>query len=118
VAAAVSLALVINFVSMAQLSLHVCGLTWGRFLRAHGPAFALAVFCGLVAWGSVSLLRQAGLPAAVRLVVAGSLSLLTGLGLLRYRSEQFLGPEGTWMLKTLRTYVTGRFAVAPVAEQG
>jgi PST family polysaccharide transporter len=118
VAAAVSLALVVNFVSMAQLSLSVCGLTWGRFLRAHGPAFALAVICGLVAWGSVSLLRQAGLPAVVRLVVAGSLSVLTGLGLLRYRPEQFLGPEGTWMLQTLRAYVTRRFAVAPVAEQG
>jgi len=105
-------------VSMAQLSLHVCQLTWGRFLKAHGPALALAVVCGVVAWGSVSLLREAGLPAVVRLGVAGSLSVLTGIGLLRYRPEQFLGPEGAWMLQTLRAYVTRRFAVAPVAEQG
>jgi len=118
VAVAVSLALVVTFMSMAQLSLHVCGLTWGRFLRAHGSAFALAVVCGLVAWGSVSLLRQAELPAVVRLGVAGSVSVLTGIGLLRYRPEQFLGPEGTWMVQTLRTYVSRRFAVAPIAEQG
>ncbi|MEP7228158.1 MAG: lipopolysaccharide biosynthesis protein [Gemmatimonadales bacterium] len=118
VAVAVSVALVINFLSMADLSLRLCGLNWGRFVRAHAPAFALAVLCGLVAWGSVSLLRQAELPAVVRLVTAGSLSLLTALGLLRYRPEQFLGPEGTWMLQTMRTYVTRRFAVSPVAEQG
>ena len=118
VAAAVSIALLVNFVSMAQLSLSVCGIKWSRFLRAHAPAFALAVLSGLVAWGSVSLLRQAGLPAVVRLVAAGSLSLLTAFGLLRYRPEQFLGPEGTWMLQTLRTYVSRRFTVPPVAEQG
>jgi PST family polysaccharide transporter len=118
VAAAVSIALLVNFVSMAQLSLSVCEMKWSRFLRAHAPAFALTVLTGLVAWGSVSLLRQAELPAVVRLVAAGSLSLLTALGLLRYRPEQFLGPEGTWMLQTLRSYVTRRFAVPPVAEQG
>lgn len=118
VATAVSVALLVNFISMADLSLKVCELTWGRFLRAHVPAFALALISGLVAWGSVTLLRQSGLPAVVCLTAAGSLSLLTILGLLRYRPEQFLGPEGAWMLQTLRTYVTGRFAVPPVAEQG
>ncbi len=118
VAVAVSLALGINFVMMAHLSLQVCEIGWGRFLRAHLPAAALAAASGLAGWMLVEMLRHAGVPPLARLLGAGLASVLVSLCLLKAWPEQFLGTNGTWLLQTFRAYVSQRFAPAPAPERG
>ncbi|MGH7526523.1 MAG: lipopolysaccharide biosynthesis protein, partial [Gemmatimonadales bacterium] len=46
VAAGVLLALMVNFLLMAQLSLEVCRMSWGTFWAAHRPSLLVAVGSG------------------------------------------------------------------------
>jgi O-antigen/teichoic acid export membrane protein len=72
VATAVGVALALNYLMMAQLSLSLVDMSWRRFVRAHGAAIALAIIVAPVAWPTAGLLRGAGVPSAV--VLAGTLS--------------------------------------------
>lgn len=99
VALAVSVAMGINFLSMAKLSRKVTGLPWSRFARAHLPGILLAVSIGSAAslvamagraahWGKIPILIAAGLAAAAVTYAAS-----------RLRPELFLGPHGIWALR-------------------
>lgn len=82
VAVGVAMALAVNYLLTAQLSLRLIEMSWRRFLVAHGAGVALSSVVTAAAWPTATTLRGAGAPATV--VVAGtlcasSLAALTGL---------------------------------------
>jgi O-antigen/teichoic acid export membrane protein len=77
VAAGVLLAFFLNYVSMAQLSLGITQVSWGRFLRVQMPAVRLSLVVGAVTLATMIGMRHSGLPpviglAAGMLAAAGS----------------------------------------------
>lgn len=105
VAAAVVLALAVNFSLMAHLSLSVSGLSWAGFARVHLPPAALAAACLPVTWGMAAALRDAALPALVVLGASAATTAAWGLLLVWSAPAVFLGPDVVWMLATLRSYL-------------
>jgi PST family polysaccharide transporter len=103
VATGVLLALLVNFVLMAQLSLQLCRLSWRSFLEFHLPAIALTCGVGLASWACATWLRHLGLPAGVILLatVTSAFASLVWLGI-RFPNWT-LGPEGRWTVDTLRS---------------
>ena len=102
VAVAVSIAMGLNWLSMAALSRSVTKLSWLRFARAQVPATLQAATVGAAAavvahWGraaqlgNIPVLIAAGLAAAAVTVAAS-----------RLRSELFLGPHGIWAVGQAR----------------
>lgn len=109
VAVAVTVALVVNFLLMAHLSLGMVNLTWGALAALHRPALALAAGCGLVAWAAASPLRFAGAPAFAVLLVAGGVTFTCAVLVMRYAPALFLGRDGQWVLDVAQSYVPARF---------
>jgi O-antigen/teichoic acid export membrane protein len=96
VAFCVSIAMGINWLSMAQLGRTVTGLSWGRFTRAHLPATLLGVLVGTVALLTAEGSRSAHL-GPVPLVALSGLTAVGAAGLAAWmRPALFLGPHGTW----------------------
>jgi hypothetical protein len=96
VAVAVSIAMGINWLMMAELGRSVTGLPWTRFAAAQAPGLLLAVLAGGAVAATVQATRSLHLGGFVVLVVAA----LTGLGIMagvwRLRPEPLLGAHGTW----------------------
>jgi O-antigen/teichoic acid export membrane protein len=67
VAGGVLLAFFLNYVSMAQLSLAITRVSWGRFIQVQLPAVRLSLLLGTVTMATMLGMRQSGLPAAVGL---------------------------------------------------
>lgn len=109
-------ALTINFVMMAQLGLDVGHLSWAAFWRAHQPAVYLTVACAPLIWGSATLLRAWALPPAAILVAVSLLALGAALLLVIRAPTVFLGPDGQWMLETMRSFVGKLRRPAPIAQ--
>jgi PST family polysaccharide transporter len=105
VALGVVVAVALNFLLMAHLSLQLAALTWRGFLTAHVPGVALSALVGLEIWGSASLLRSSE-ASAWMVVLLSSAATLPSLLLIRVMPRLFLGQEGRWMIRTL----TARFA--------
>jgi PST family polysaccharide transporter len=105
VATGVLLAVTINFLAMAQLSLAVSGMTWGALIRAHLPALLLSAAIGAVLLAILLPLRQLEVPPMLRLVTAGGATLAAGLALTWAAPSIFVGGDGLWMLRTLRGYL-------------
>jgi O-antigen/teichoic acid export membrane protein len=116
VALGVSIALVVNFLLMAQLSLNVSGMTWGSFFTAHAAALRLSLASGVIAWAAVSLLRHWHLSPGVRGLCAGSVALGCMLLLVWRMPRLFLGRDGLWMLDVLRGYLPRRVQQYLVSE--
>jgi PST family polysaccharide transporter len=99
VATAVSIAMGINWLSMANLSRSVTGLSWGRFVRAHAPGALSAAVIG----GTVSIAAEAGRAAhlgKIPLLITAALTAAAVIyAALRLRSKLFLGAHGTWASK-------------------
>jgi PST family polysaccharide transporter len=105
VATGVLLAVTVNFLAMAQLSLAVSGMTWGALIRAHLPALLLSAAIGAVLLAILLPLRQWDVPPLLRLVTAGGATLAAGLALTWAAPSIFVGGDGLWMLRTLRGYL-------------
>jgi O-antigen/teichoic acid export membrane protein len=108
VAVGVLVALLINFLLMAHLSLSVCGMTWGRFFMAHAAALPLTATSAAVAWSLVSILRHWESPAALRLIIPGGISLALVTWLAWRMPRLFLGGDGLWMIQFLRDQLSKR----------
>jgi PST family polysaccharide transporter len=80
VASGVLLAFFLNYLSMAQLSLGITQISWGRFVQAQLPAIRLTLVVGTVTMTTMLGMRQTGLPQAAGLA-AGVLAAV-GSGLL------------------------------------
>jgi O-antigen/teichoic acid export membrane protein len=110
VAVGVLLAVTVNFLAMAQLSLGVTQMTWGTLLRAHLPALRLSVVCGLVLWGLLEPLRQWELPVFARLLAAACGTIAAALALAWAAPRFFVGNDGLWMLRRLLGYLPDRLS--------
>lgn len=101
VAVGVVVALILNFLAMAQLSLRLTGMSWGTFAKAHAPGAALAMTLGTIVWIIAAALRTMSLPPIVVMTCA-ILAAAAGAALLwRHAPAVFLGPDGQSLLRTL-----------------
>jgi PST family polysaccharide transporter len=105
-------AITINFLLMAALSLSVTEVSWGSFVRAHRPAFALTLVVGLLVWGVATLLRVWSLPPLAVLLIASAITAAVSLLAVRVVPRLLLGRDGLWMLEMLRSMVSTRLATA------
>jgi len=96
VAVCVSVAMGLNWLSMAWLSRSVTGLTWTRFARAHASAFLLALLVGGAAMVGTEAGRAAHLSKLPILIAAGLTAVLAAAVATRFRPSLFLGRHGTW----------------------
>jgi O-antigen/teichoic acid export membrane protein len=106
VSVGVALAITLNFLLMAQLSLRLASLSWWGFWSAHLPSVALAALLGGPVWACAAVLRACALPPLVVLLLSAA-SALPFLLVARCAPALFLGPDGRWMLETLGRHVTG-----------
>jgi O-antigen/teichoic acid export membrane protein len=107
VAVGVLASLTVNFFLMAHLSLGVSGLTWRGFAAAHLPAMLCATVAGTLALVSVTLLRESGAPAGVRLLGAAAVT-GAGFGVALWRIPRpLLGPHGLHVVGLLRGMLPG-----------
>ena len=109
IAAGVVVALLVNFVLMAQLSLRLVGLSWGDFGRAHLPGLRLVMVTALPVWGTAALARGvwafgpwAVLAAAL---TAGVVAVGTALAL---APEWCLGADGRWLAERVARFALER----------
>jgi len=96
VAVAVSIAMGLNWLAMAELSRQVTGLSWSRFARAQVPGVVFAALIGCATWLTAHLLRTAHLGPVPILAVAALIAALVAILAARSWPEVFLGPHGAW----------------------
>jgi O-antigen/teichoic acid export membrane protein len=99
VAVGVSIAMGINWLTMAALGRSVTGLSWPRFLRAQAPAALFAVLTGGVVAVAAQGARVAHLPNLAVLGVGVLTAAAVTYGAWRMQPRLFLGPHGTWASK-------------------
>lgn len=101
VALGVLLAITVNFVLMAQLSLRLIGMSWRSFWGAHLGALPLSIAAGGSAWLLALLLRRLDWPAlGVLLGSATGVLIVCGIACLA-APARFLGEEGAWLRRTV-----------------
>jgi PST family polysaccharide transporter len=105
VAWGVLLAITVNFLTMAQLSLEESKMSWWRLWLAHLPAVLTTLVTAPLVWVLAVALRSWGMPQVVTLVAGLGLVAACFLGLTLLAPGVFLGPDGRWMIDTLRGYV-------------
>jgi O-antigen/teichoic acid export membrane protein len=98
VAIGVSLAMCVNWLSMAALTQSVTGVTWGQFARAHLPGLVLALLTGVSVALSVGAVRSAHL-GNVPVLIAAALTVAGVLAVSRLRPKMLLGPHGAWAFR-------------------
>jgi PST family polysaccharide transporter len=96
VAIAVSLAMCINWLTMAALGRSVTDLSWSRFVRAQVPGALFAVLIGGAVAITVQAARAAHLGKLPVLIAAGLTAVAVTYAVARLRSELFLGTHGIW----------------------
>jgi len=105
----VSVAITLNFFSMAQLSFSITDTTWIQFFRIHLPAavFTVIVFCET--WALAGFLRGFGWADISVLFISAGLVGATLLSMIWFAPKLFLGKDGLWMLKTFGGYLPAPF---------
>jgi PST family polysaccharide transporter len=116
VAAGVLVALVTNFVLMAELSLAQVELTRAEFARAHMPGLRLAVVVGTTAWTTAALARGAEMPPPAVLALTAGAVLMLLAGLYRVAPLALLGGDGSWLTDKARQTIGTRLRRAPKPE--
>ncbi|HWB42334.1 MAG TPA: lipopolysaccharide biosynthesis protein [Gemmatimonadales bacterium] len=96
IAVGVSIAMGINWLSMAWLARTVTGLDWSRFTRAQMPAVLLAGVIGLGGVLGAEAGRAAHLGKVPILIVAGLVAATAAFAASRAGPAVFLGPHGAW----------------------
>lgn len=94
VACGVVMAITLNFVLMAQLSLRVTGLRWSEFVAAHLPGLALAGAIGAGVWTLAEWLRERDALPVVLLLDVALFATVAYLLLCWLIPVVFLGPDG------------------------
>lgn len=103
----VSVAIAINFLLMAQLSLKITKTSWGHFFRIHIPALAITAIVLLETWLIATALRGLQWPDIAILLLSTGLVGLTLLALIWFAPSLVLGGDGLWLLKTFGGYMPG-----------
>ncbi|MEP6623780.1 MAG: lipopolysaccharide biosynthesis protein [Acidimicrobiia bacterium] len=108
VAVGVTVAIFVNYVLMAHLSLQTADITWGRFVLRQIRGLALAGLVAIVSIPLVLVLRSA-MPTGsaltnVVIVGAGTLAAGAAMGLAwLIRPDLTLGDDGRWLLAVIRS---------------
>jgi PST family polysaccharide transporter len=121
VAVAVSVAMGLNWLSMAWLSRSVTGLSWRRFAQAQVPATMLALVIAAAAAIVAHWARTAHLGTIPVLIAAGLVAAAVTLAASRLGPEVFLGSHGTWataQADELFRRVARRRATSGAASEG
>ena len=100
----VSIAIALNFLSMAQLSLRVTEMKWTTFFMVHVPAMVLTGVTALETWLVADMFRGFAWPDLAVLVGAVGAVGVTLLALIWVLPRFFLGEDGLWILKTVSVY--------------
>lgn len=102
VAMGVTLAILLNYLLVGQLSMKVTQLSWRDFLLAHLPGARLAAVWGAVCWVLVLMNVEPGIG---RISLALVLALSSTLGLVALWPQAVLGPDGAWFVERLTASV-------------
>ena len=108
VAVGVTVAIFINYLLMAQLSLHTAKISWGRFVMRQTRGLALAALVGAASAPTIFAVRAAE-PASGQLenllvIAAGALSAVAVLGIAwLIRPGLTIGDDGQWLLNVIRS---------------
>lgn len=108
VALGVTVAILINYLLMAQLSLHTAGISWARFVLRQMRGLVLAVLVAAVSIPVVLGLRSADLANGqlenLLIIGAATLSAAAALGLAwLIRPDLTLGGDGAWLVNVIRS---------------
>lgn len=108
----VSVAITINFFSMAQLSLRLTETNWAHFFQIHIPAVLLTAVVFCETWLVANFLRSFGWADVA--VLGGTMGVigLSVLALIAFSPRLLLGQDGMWLLKTF-----GGYLPAPLKKQ-
>jgi PST family polysaccharide transporter len=105
VAVAVSIAMAINWLSMAALSRAVTGLSWARFAQAQAPGFVLAAVIGSAVLITVEAARAAHFGSVAVLALGGLTAAAVTTMVLALRPRLFLGMHGTWAAQQVAEFL-------------
>ena len=94
VAGGVLLAYFVNYISMAQLSLAITQVSWGRFVQVQLPAVRLTLVVGTATMATMLGMRQTGLPPAAGLATGVLAAVGSGLIVVWVAPTLALGHEG------------------------
>lgn len=108
VALGVLIAIIINFLLMAQLSLNIVSMKWKAFLFVHIPAFLLTTFLTVPIWVLVTKMRNLALPDILILIACFGLATILLVGLLCYSPRLFLGEDGIWAKKKCVIFLSNK----------
>lgn len=97
-------ALIINFVLMAQLSLRLTGLSWSEFAMAHVPGLALAGVTGTTVWLLADRLRGIEASPLSVLIELTLLAAAEGVLLCWLFPALFLGRDGQSILRVVISF--------------
>jgi O-antigen/teichoic acid export membrane protein len=100
----VLLALTVNFLLMAHLSLREAQMAWADFWRAHLSASLLALASLPIVWLVTLSCRHWELPPILVLGAGLGAAFACALLLVFRAPATFLGPDGQWMVATLRPF--------------
>jgi O-antigen/teichoic acid export membrane protein len=105
VAVAVSIAMCVNWLTMAELGRRVTGLSWARFVHAHAPGVRFAAVIGLTVALSVEAALTIHLGKVPVLIVAGFTGAVVTYAAARLRPQVWFGPHGVWALHRAMEFV-------------
>jgi hypothetical protein len=108
VAFAVSIAMAINWLSMAKLSLRVTGLSWTRFARAQVPGAVFALVIGVAVVIPVEACRALHVGKLPTLAVAALAAAVVTLAGARLRADLLFGPHGVWASTRALEFLRGK----------
>lgn len=111
VAYGILVAIFVNFLFMAELSLKVTSMTWKEFLSAHMPAVGLSLIAWIVITGSSLILRRLNMPAPGVLVLPVMAFSLTLSLLLWLMPNRILGDEGVKILRMMMGSVPDKYNI-------
>jgi PST family polysaccharide transporter len=108
-AGGVLVALFVNYLLMAQLSLRLLGMSWGQFASAHGPGVRAAAVLVPAVWLAAQGTRSIdGLPSIVTLGVAGATGMAIVVALYMASPARLLGDDSQWLLERVQGMVARR----------
>jgi PST family polysaccharide transporter len=115
VAVGVSIAIILNFLMMLQLSIVLSGVSARTLFFIHLRHLVVAIITTLVAYGVISVARSMNLPEIVRLAASGSAAGVTWL-LVAYFAPRLIGEELTWMISVVRSRIQLKMSEQKEAE--
>lgn len=104
VAFGVLVALFINYMLMAHLSLRIISLTWKTFFVTQLPALLLSIVMGIVSWFIIKGLRFINFPTLGIIAISSIIIIIIAFLLLRFFPKVFLGKNGVWIINLLSNY--------------